>query len=529
MIYLVEFEAYDREKGSVVTERFATDGYTNSATDDPPHAHWEERVINPGNFEQSVFSDGTTSGDAEVGYGYVEIAIGDDGVGNNADRLATHAVDGRPLRIWSLDSAMSPLATRRLVFSGVMEQIEVDWTKATIRFLDRLDDLRVPIQATVYLGTTTDGTKTDAEGRPDDLKDKPKPLAWGVNRNVPGVLSNIGRLILDFASNGVTEFREVRDAGVKLTAGTNYATTAELAAATVPDRTYATCRAAGQVRLGFRPIGAVTADIVEGAAGARSVARVVRRILERSGFVAGVDFDADDLEALHAKNAAEVGIWIGADERDILPVVAQLLDSVGAYVIPDEAGKFRFDRIEAPVAGPYPVLDPTFILDDGQGLERLATNDDRQGVPVYEVTANYAPVWVVQSLKDLEATNTTDEIKALASKQYRTVIASDPTVQQIHLRAGKLSIDTLFAYEADALAEANRRLAMHKVPRANYRVPLPPEMDKGWRLGSLATLRVPRFDLSAGKPMVVIGREAALPSRGGESVTAGIVTLTLFG
>ena len=527
MIYLVEFQAHDGT--AVVTERFATEGYNTGPLDTPANTHWQGRVIDPGNFSQAVFSNGTTSGEARAGKGFVELAIGDDGVGNDIDRLATHAVDGRRITIYALDHVQSPWSSRQVVFTGTMEQIEVDRTKATIRLRDRLEDLRKPVQSVLYLGTTTDGTKTDAEGRKDDLKDKPKPKAWGVNRNVPGVVSNRYRQVLDFASNGVFVFGAVRDRGVALTPGANHATSAALIGATVAAGQYATCFASGQIKLGSPPAGEITADIVEGAAGSRSAPRVARRILESVGFVDGVDFAADELESLQAVQPAEVGVWIGTDTREVLPVLVAVLDSIGVYVVPDARGVLHFGRVAIVAGSADPVIDETIILDGTRKLERLGTGDDGRGVPAWKVTVEYAPAWSVQAEDQLSNVNSTPEVRAFASVEFRTAVASSEAIKSVYLRATELTFSTLLAGEADATAEAQRRLGIYGVRRERYRVPLHASKAQGFRLGQIVTLRYPRFGLAGGKPMMIIGLDVTLPSRQSDSTVPGIVILDLFG
>lgn len=530
MIYLVEFEAFDPHPSvnAVVVERLATDGYTTGPNDSPPHRHFEGRVINPGNFEQSIFDDGTTTGEARVGYGYVEVAIGDDGAGENLDRLARYAVDGRRVTISALASVDAPYASRTVVLTGIMEQIEVSWTVATIRIRDRLDDLRVPIQPVAYAGTSTDGTKTDAEGTPEDLKDKPKPLAWGVNRNVPGIVSNRFKLIFDFAANGC-EFDEVRDDGVALTEGASFSTFAAMMAATVPERTYARCPSTGQIKMGDNPKGTITADIVEGAAGARSVAKVARRIIDFAKFSAGTDFNADELAALHALNGADVGIWIGAEPRNVLPILTAVLTSMGAFMCPDEIGVLRFGQVDIADGAEGPVLDTSVILDRGQGIERLVTNDDQNGVPAWKVTVTYAPAWLVQSETDLNKTAATAAVKAFATKDTRSASAENAPLKLVHLRAAELTFPSLFATEAAAKAEAARLLSQRGRRRQRYRVPLKDEVAFGIRVGRIITLQLPRFGLDAGRPMMVIGKEVILPRRSGDKVEAGVITLDIYG
>ena len=105
MIYLVEFDAANPLTGAVERLRFGSEGYTTRPDDDLPNTHFENRVVDPGNFERTVFSDGRTSGASTVGAGVIELVIAD----GELDFLVEMAVDGRSVIIWSLENLYSCL------------------------------------------------------------------------------------------------------------------------------------------------------------------------------------------------------------------------------------------------------------------------------------------------------------------------------------------------------------------------------------------------------------------------------------
>src|SRR5690554_1359231 len=103
------------------------------------------------------------------------------------------------------------------MFVGTIEQAEFTWKRVVLRIRDRLAELDEPIQTTDYAGTTIAGGMDEAEGRPEDVKDRPKPLLYGVGKNLPAVAANMFDHIYEVASNGVASIDAVYDRGVALT------------------------------------------------------------------------------------------------------------------------------------------------------------------------------------------------------------------------------------------------------------------------------------------------------------------------
>lgn len=104
---------------------------------------------------------------------------------------------------------------------------------------------------------------------------------------------------------------------------------------------------------------------------------------------------------------------------------------------------------------------------------------------------------------------------------HRTVTASNSAIQTIHPLARELNVDTLIVGSAEAQAEANRLLALHKIDRVRLKVKVPRAQLPADLLGKPVTLQVPRYDYGAGKLLLVIGIE--------EDCAADTLTLDLWG
>ena len=515
MIYLIEMTAYDLTTNQVITRRFGSVGYTTLPTDSPANISFDEHTIQPGSYERSVFANGTTSGESDIAFGFIELANAD----GSLDSLTNVSVDGRELKIYGLQDKMTPWSQRTLLFVGTMEQIEFSWTKVTIRIRDALFKLRQNIQPVLYLGTTTAGGQDTAEGTAETLKDKPKPLLFGKVFNILPILANQFDRIYQVSSRGFNSGIVVRDAGVPLTFTSNYATIAALRSSSLTSGQFATATSLGLFRVGGNPLGDITVDVSEGADGSRSAARTVRRILEGFGYTTA-NFSSTDIEALHSLNPAEVGVWIGADNIDPLTVISSLLDSIGATMTPDRLGVLRFFRVGVPSGSPVFTFERYLILNQGSGIERVATNDAGRGVPAKKVTINYAQNYTLQSGTAL-AGATTETLKAFLKETYRTVKAEDSSVATAFLLAPELEFTTCLTLQADAQAEANRRLALYKVKRDRFRIPVKNEFVSTLELGAVVSLKVNRFSLNAGKLFIVIGIN--------ENFKTGVTTVDIFG
>ncbi|WP_062206799.1 hypothetical protein [Aureimonas sp. AU12] len=499
MIYLIEIEAADEATGALTTLRFASRAYTTRPDDEPANAVFRSRLKDPGNYERYLFGQGRTFGESEVGAGEV-VLVNTDGA---LDFMLDLAFDGRALRIYSLKRVNSAWSSRETVLIATMEQASFNGREVAIRLRDRLELLRDPIQSAVYLGTTTEGGRADAEGN-SDLKDTKKPMLFGRVLNVAPVLVDQFDNIYQVSANplaAVTAVTTARDTGVKLSAAGDFPSLAALKAAPIPQGHYGTCLASGLVRTYARPNGTMTVDANEGATLAdRSAARIVRRIIGAIGAVSEADF-----EALHAANPAECGIFIAPSETTTLAVASTILASIGGFLSVDLLGVFRVGRLLLPSGPPEARLIRNRIIDRGEGFARLPTNDPGDGVPAWKITVRYGRNYTVFSESDLKEVATDDAFRTFATLEWRQVIVEDAAVKQRHPKASELVFETCLLNEADARSFAAHLLAIYSKRRDLFRVVQPSATVAGVDPNDVVELAIDRYGFGAGKLVRVLG------------------------
>jgi len=192
-----------------------------------------------------------------------------------------------------------------------------------------------------------------------------------------------------------------------------------------------------------------------------------------------------------------------------------LAQSVGAWWTVDALGVFRIQQLTAPSGS------PTFTItaNDIKGrLDRVTGSDPLRGMPSYRTTLRYARNYAVQTDGVAGAVSAARRLEL--SREWREVVATDTGVQTAHLLAQATVEDTLYASQADAQAEATRRQTLRGTQRSAFVVRVPAVDYGDVALGDVGTLQHPRFGLSAGVLVRVLGVEPDARDRS--------VTLTLW-
>lgn len=494
MIYLIEMEPVVEATGEARVLRYGSAPFVTLPTDTPANTEFEERVADPGNYERFLFSRGRTRGESSVGGGDIVLVNAD----GELDDLLDLAFDGRRFTIWGLEDVDAPWSSRQTILVGTMEQATFPGRKVEIRIRDRLDFLREPIQTQRFKGTTTTGDSTEAEGNVD-LKDVLVPELFGTARTIPPIVVDPFNRIFRVARrlDGITA---AYDTGVLLTATQDYATLALLKAATLQAGQYATCLVFGLIRTQTTP-GSLTVDAYEGATLAdRSAARIVQRMMPGT-----IPLSAGDFDALHAANPAECGLWIGTNEVTILSVAMAVLNSVGGSLSIDRFGIVRVRRLELPSGSGAILIDETNILDRGEGFSRSAPSDDGQGVPSPSITLRWGRSNTVYSEQDLKSVATTEAFRSFATQEWRVEEVKSEANEARHPKGPKLTFDTCFANRNDALAEANRLMAIYGARRDVFNVEVASDEVATLDLGDVVTLAPDRFGMADGVPARVTG------------------------
>lgn len=495
-IFLVELQGHDG--ATLLSFYLATAGYATLSTDAPASQFYDPRVIDPGNFERHLFSAGTTRGRSTSGAGDVIIANGDPGNGETLDDWLDYGFDERSIIIKALPVGTKNLAAASVLFRGRMQKLVSTrpLEQLEIKINDRLAELEKPLVTTRYAGTTT-STGATAEGNAD-LNGKVKQRVYGSASNVLLQPANIYDLIY-LASNGACTSIDVYDGGLALINDGNSVSLAALQGASISAGHYRTCLSLGLARLGGTPVFAVTADVVVGATAAdRTAAQVVIDMLTDFG-IASLDISSGTFTALDGVNNAEVQYLVD-DDRTALAAISDVLDSIGAWILPNRDGAFEVGRFEAPVSSPALRFD----LDTQMIADTLERVDGE--IPTWRVNLDYAPVFHVQG-EDQLAGAVSASRRTFLGAATRSVSSEDASVKTKHLSAPELAIKTYLKDEADARDEADRLLALYSEERDRYRVSFP--LADAWSAepGVAITIMHPRLGLESGRAFAVIGRE----------------------
>lgn len=535
-LYLAELTAFDPDIAGERVLRFSGGtGYTTRRTDTMPDVYFEPRIAQPVNAIRSMFTIGRTSGRSQMGFGDLEL-LNEDGA---LDKLLSYTLDGRDVVIWRTevrsDQRFPDDFTRLLL--GTAEQVEFIGNTVRVKLRDKQYELSVPLQTVKHLGDNV--LPNGLEGVATDLKGNPKPVCYGVVKNVAPPCVNTSKLIYQVNDAAVASVDAVYDRGVALTKGADYTTLADLLATAPSAGNFRAYPAGGYFRIATAPAGTVTADVTQGASAAeRTAAQIYSQLITRAaqanpfgpsatpdalitdtGETITTDLDAPnlgaaivvsgewsdaDLTMLDLDNPAVLGFYAD-EEMTVGEACDQIADTVGAWWGVDLQGVFRIRRFEPPTGTVVARFTANDLL---RPIERLATNDAWRGVPVYRVILRWGKNYTPQ--EDLAAAVPADR-RAFASEEWREVVATDLAVQERNLLSPETIEETLFTVEADALAEANRRLGIRKVRRDRFELVVPLTDESAQiEIGDEIELYHSRFGLNVvgsmeGKPFIVIG------------------------
>ncbi|HEY4133509.1 MAG TPA: hypothetical protein VGM50_23015 [Gemmatimonadaceae bacterium] len=255
---------------------------------------------------------------------------------------------------------------------------------------------------------------------------------------------------------------------------------------------YSEYAAGGYFRLGGSPDGTITSDVTEGATSADHTAgAIANKALGR--VPSAPSFDSGDLTALDAADDSACGYWTVDDSVTCDQVIDLAAGTPGGSWFPDKAGTFRIAQFAAPSGTPALVITKADVVEGT--LKRITSNDQGNGIPFYQVVVQYARYY--QTLTTDIAGIVSDADRADFAQEWRNAPSTDLPVLDVHPSAGVLTIQSLYAFAADAQAEANRRLALRKVKRDPYEVTIELNDDSdALELNDVVEVIYPRYSLS---------------------------------
>lgn len=491
--YLIEVHAHNGTEEIIFY--LSTEGFTSQPYDNPPNQYYDPRVIDPGNFERSLFDGSQLRGRSRVSGGDIIIANGDPGNGAVLDDWFNYGWSQRDIRIKSLPYGANSLSLASTLFVGKIDTISSTnpMEQFSLKISDRLADLEQPLITELFAGTTL-AVGATAEGNAD-LAGKIKQECWGACFNVPLQPVNPYSSIYQVSRKAVFSI-VLYDGGLALTNAGDTANLAALHASTVAAGSYRTCLAEGRLKIGALPSKQLTADVVEGATAAdRTAGQIAYRMLIAFGIPSGI-ISTGSIAALDALNPAECGYFV-ADNRIAINAIQDVLDSVGAWMMPDRDGTLVFGRFGEPASSPQSIYDPEVSV-LGDSFSQVDAE-----LPVWRVLLEYAPVFSVQT--DVSE-SVSEERRGYLAKEYRTIIQENAAVQTKHKKAREITVRTYLVDPAAALAEAARLLTLHSTERKRYDISM--VLADGWPNipGASVKLRHPRLGMAAGKSFNVLRR-----------------------
>lgn len=392
-------------------------------------------------FEEALFSRGTTSGEVKADEGTFVI----NNTSGRYDRFRFYGFDGQTFRVYKLENEFQVPDESTLYYSLTISYVEFDWSEITLTFKNRLEIFTTPLQVKTFEGTNEG--PVGLEGSEDTIKGKVKPRVIGQCLNIPLMPVNTSKLVFacNYDKDGnrapVEAVWSVLDKGGVLKPEANYADAAALLATEPAEGYYSTCLAEGLIRLGTVPVGDVTADVYSVMGEDASAPRLVRKILEEDyGLEAGSGYDSESLDALHALNAASVGYYVD-EEVSGLDVMAALLDSIGGWMAP-RLNVLYFGRIDLPVdeGGDIPEFDDDLI--HAKSLKKLPVHDEGKGIPAKKVEILHTKLWKVLPKGSVLETISTEKA-AYLSEEFRSESAEDADITAAHPLAPSLVFETL--------------------------------------------------------------------------------------
>lgn len=487
---LIELTAAIDAAGTTQTFYLSTDSFVTAPTDTPANTAFTPCLMSPGALGMHAYSDGRTGGATKLETGEIVIA----NANGQFDGWLNYSFDGRACVIRSGIAGAYPGAFPA-VLTGTVESIEADWRKIVIRLRDKAWLLEQPALESRYLGDNS--LPNGLEGTADDLKGKVKPRAYGKLMNISPPQVNTSRLIFEVGvCNSVDA---LYDRGLALTAGAAYTSQSDMETTAPAAGQYRAWPAGGYIRLGSTPAGLITADLTQGAAASnRTAAQMLKHLAEDAGLTSG-EISSADVTALDSSNSNVLGIWLEG-ESTYLQAMDEIAASIGAWYGFDSAGVLRMGRLIAPSGTPVLTL---YDYDTHDGIERRPLKDNT--VPIWRAVCQHSRNWTVQS-SDL-AGAVTDARRAILAEEWRAENSDDTAIQTQWLLAGELERDTLLTSAANAATEAARLLALYKVRRDLYDVPVTLDIltANSLKLMDVVELELARFGMDSGKLFRIIG------------------------
>lgn len=450
-------EAVAQISGVESTLRMSTTGYTDNAL----AVRYPALLSGKIEFTERLSLEGSPS----ASQGDIRII----NVNGERDHWLGYVWSNRPVRVYIGDSRWAR-AGFRLFLDGVADDLTAsDDNYLSIKLRNKLQRLNAPVTEDKVGGT---GPNADALA----------PVMLGECFNASPVLTDPAAHEYQFGRAGCERMIEARDTGVPITV------TADLAAGKF-SHTQApttngliTCSAQGE-----RPGGVYI----------NTIAPIVRHLATAYGAaslrLSVTDIDDANFADFDVAHPQPVGVYL-RERANVNTSCQDLAASVGAQVVMSRLGKLQLVKVDLPAPGLPVAIRQADIVADSFALE------SRPAV-LAAVRLGYCRNWSVQA--GLQS-GIPSEHKVLYADEWRTVTVRDSGVAaQYQIYEEPAQANTNLLREADAQAEAERRLDLRRVPRTVYKFTGLTALF-GLTLGRRVTLKHQRYGLQSGVDGIVM-------------------------
>lgn len=474
------------------------------------------RVIDPGSWRSSIVGRVNLFGKADSTKGTIRLANMDGGLNS----LRDYAFDNRVMKVLrgELDDAGALRSGTLTTVLKARARLPLVGSTVIVDFVDKSGQFdRVQLQPAKYTGG---GGTTGFEGDAN-LAGLPKPRCWGEINDLSPPLVATGHLIYQIADTIIDGITEVTDGGDAITAGTEYSSFADLAAASTLAATYDwflgsdtvgfgnVANGGAYIKLGTLPSFAVTCTFDgtnSGFAFTVTVVNIANNILKNClnyNITAGsTDVDVDALDALDTLSNIQVGVAY-IEEVTISQVFDDIFGSIGAWWSIDRSDLFTCGRLDLPDTSATPDLSLTTAnILGGESPEAIQVIEFGilGSIPVGRVQLGYARNYTVLKGGELDP-NVTAAGRAYYAEEWRRGTPAnglDQDTLDLHPQSEAFRHNTYLEGLGDADDEAGRLLAMLKTETFCIRVPVRPSLVASINLGAHVKVTAPYLGMDDG-------------------------------
>ena len=426
------------------TVRFASEPYISTPTDNPANTYWRGTALQPLSLRRTALQGDAPNGLSDV-RGFIDLARE---TGGNALELGT--VSGRPVIVRGLKRG-DPLSAQELLFQGRAGQPSINGDLLEVPINDRTGLLERALQTDAFAGTG--GVEGGA-----DLEDKPKPAAYGYVFGVSPVFLGLigGNLSYQVSGGAALPIQDVPAAYVDGNALT------KVASGPVSGE-YSIDTATGILTAGGTFDGNLTCDI-EGYAPSATLKSTAADIIEEmlvAGPLTSADLDTAAFTALNTAQPAAVGFWAGSDPISIAAAVDDVLSQVLALGGFNRSDIFSVSQLTGSPGTAVASFDDTSAFNIDESNPPAILNP-----PAWRHSGGWQKNHTVTNNVVALAT---EAQRAFMAVQYRESAASDSDIALKYVVTRPYFWPANFRLEADAAAEATRRVALFKAAKI-YRI-----------------------------------------------------------